>query len=52
MPWFINDVYESSDIAILKIKGSDFCHTVNGTSKKEAMNLMQHMNINEKIGIL
>ena len=25
MPWFINDVYESSDIAILKIKGSDFC---------------------------
>ena len=36
MPWFIDDVYESSDIAILNIKGSDFCCTINGTSKKRS----------------
>ena len=37
-----------SDIAILNIKGSDYCCIIGGISKTEAINLMQNTNLTEK----
>ena len=41
-----------SDIAIINICSTDFCCTINGISKIEAINLMQNINLAEKIGTL
>ena len=41
-----------SDIAILNIKGSDYCCIISGISKREATNLMQNTNLTEKSGTL
>ena len=41
-----------SDIAILNIKGSDYCCIISGISKSEATNLMQNTNLTEKSGTL
>ena len=41
-----------SDIAILKIKGSDYCCIINLISKKESINLMQNADLTEKSGTL
>ena len=37
-----------SGIAILKLKGSDYCSIISRISKSEAMNLMQNANLTEK----
>ena len=39
-----------SDIAILNIKGSDFCRIISLISKNEALNLLQNSNFTEKLG--
>ena len=36
------------DIAILKIKGYDYCCTISRISKSEAINLMQHTDLTQK----
>ena len=41
-----------SDIAILNIKGSDYCCIINFISKNEAINLMQNTDLTEKSGTL
>ena len=41
-----------SDIAILEIKYADYCYTISGISKSEAVNLMQNINSTEKSGTL
>ena len=41
-----------SEIAILNIKGSDYRSTVSGTSKSEAIKLLQNIDMTEKGGIL
>ena len=41
-----------SDIAILNIKGSDYCCIISGISKDGAMNFMQNVDLNEKSGTL
>ena len=41
-----------TDIAILNIKGSNYCCITSGISKNEAMNLMQKIHLIEKIGTL
>ena len=40
------------NIAILNIKGSDYCCIVRGISKNEAINLMQNTDLAEKNGTL
>ena len=37
-----------SDIAILNIKGSDYCCIISGISKSEAINLMQNTDLTKK----
>ena len=37
-----------SNIAILNIKGSDYCCIISGISKNEARNLMQNANLTKK----
>ena len=37
-----------SDIAILNIKGSDYCCIISLISKSEAINLMQNADLTEK----
>ena len=37
-----------SNIAILNIKGSDYCYNISGISKSEAINLMQNTYLTEK----
>ena len=37
-----------SDIAILYIKGADYCCIISGINKSEATNLMQNINLTEK----
>ena len=37
-----------SDIAILNIKGADYCCIISGFSKSEAINLMQNINLIQK----
>ena len=41
-----------SDIAILKMKGSDYHCIITLLSKNEAINLMQNADLTEKNGIL
>ena len=41
-----------SDIAILNIKGCDYCCVISGISKSEAINLMQNIDLTEKSGTL
>ena len=41
-----------SDIAILNIKGSDYCCIISRISKNEARSLMQSANLTEKNGTL
>ena len=41
-----------SDIAILNMKGSDYCCIVSLISKEEAVNLMQNADLTEKSGTL
>ena len=41
-----------SDIAILNIKGSDYCCIISLISKNEAINLMEIANLIKKSGIL
>ena len=48
MSWFINEVYESWDIAILNIKSADCCCFISGVSKNEAINVMQNVDLTEK----
>ena len=38
-----------SDIAILNIKGSDYCYIISLISKCEAVNLMQNADLTEKV---
>ena len=55
MPWFINDIYELSDIAILNIKSADYCCIIKRLSKPETINLMQnikHKNLLSQIKIV
>ena len=40
-----------SDITI-NIKGSDYCYIISKISKSEAINVMQSINLTEKIGAL
>ena len=37
-----------SDIAILNIKGYDYCGTISRISKSEAINLMQNIDLTKK----
>ena len=37
-----------SDIAILYIKGADYCCIINGISKNGAINLMQNIDLTER----
>ena len=48
MSLFINSVYESSDIAILKMKNVDYYSIVSGVSKLEAKKLSQNIDLTEK----
>ena len=41
-----------SDIAMLNIKGSDYCCIISLISNTEARNLMQNADLTEKIGTL
>ena len=41
-----------SDIAILKIKCSDYCGIISEISENEAINLIQNIDLTEKIGTL
>ena len=41
MPWFINDVYEPSDIAISNINHTDCPCIITGISKGEGIKLLQ-----------
>ena len=41
-----------SNIAILNIKGSNYCCIINGIAKDEAINLMQNADLTEKTGTL
>ena len=55
MPWFINDIYELSDIAILNIKSADYYCIIKRLSKPETINLMQnikHKNLLSQIKIV
>ena len=40
------------DIAILNIKGSNYCCIISGIRKSEVINLMQNIDLNEKSGTL
>ena len=40
------------DIAILNIKGSDYCCIISFISKSEAINLLQNADLTEKSGTL
>ena len=41
-----------SDIAILSIKGSDYCSIINLISNNEAINLLQNADLTEISGVL
>ena len=41
-----------SDLAVLNIKGSDYCSIISLICKSEAINLMQHADSTKKIGKL
>ena len=40
------------DIAILDIYGADYCCIFSGISKSQAINLMENIDLTEKIGTL
>ena len=40
------------DIAVLNLKGSDYCCIISKIRKSEAMNLVQNIDLTEKSGIL
>ena len=48
MSWFINDVVNLNDIAILNIKGSDYRCIISLISKNEAINLLQNADLTEE----
>ena len=52
MPWFINDFNQPTDIAILKIKNTDYRCIISGISKDEAITLLQNIDLTEKSGTL
>ena len=41
-----------SDIAILNIKGSDYCCIITGISKSKAIKLLQNIDLTKKSGTL
>ena len=41
-----------SDVAILNIKGADYCCIISRISKSEAIILVQNIDLTEKIGTL
>ena len=41
-----------SDIAILSIKGTNYCCMINGFSKNEAINFLKNVDMTEKSGTL
>ena len=41
-----------SDIAILNIKGSNYCCIISGINKSEAINLVQNIDLTKKSGTL
>ena len=41
-----------SDIAILNIKGSNYCYVITGIGKSEAIKLLQNIDLTEKSGTL
>ena len=41
-----------SEIGILDIKGSDYCHIISKIGKSEAINLIQNIDLTEKSGTL
>ena len=41
-----------SDIGILNIKGSDYCHIISKIGKSEAINLIQNIDLTKKNGTL
>ena len=49
MSWFINDGYELSNIAILKIKNTNYCCIITGICKMEAIKLLQNIDLTEKV---
>ena len=52
MPWFINDVYELCDFAILNIKSADYHCIITTISKSKTINLMQNIALTENSGTL
>ena len=52
MSWFINDVYEPSCIAILKIENADYHWIITGSSKSESIKPLQNIDLAEKSGTL
>ena len=52
MSWFYNDVYELSYIAILNIKGSDYCCIIGGFHKNDAMIVLENIDLTEESGRL
>ena len=50
--YFLKMSLSLSDIAILNIKGTDYCCIINGISKSEAINLIQNIYSTEKSGTL
>ena len=45
---FLMTSMKLSNVAILNIKGSDYCCTISGISKNEAINLIQNADLTEK----
>ena len=41
-----------SEIGILDIKGSDYCHIISKIGKSEAINLIRNIDLTEKSGTL
>ena len=52
MSWFINNGNELSDIAILNIKGADYCCIISGISKSKAINIMYIIDLTKKWNII
>ena len=42
-------IFVTSDIAILNIKGSDYCYIISLIRKNEAINIMQNADLTEKV---
>ena len=48
MSWFLNDVNEPYNIAILKIEIVDYCCIIIGISNCEGIKLLQNIDVTEK----